>query len=143
MDAIMPYVWILIFLLAVIAETLSHKLIVIWLAPAAAIALLLGWLECDVWLQSLVFVAVAVALIVISALVRRSRHSGDDSVGGPGSTIGKTGRVIERIDNLAGSGQVEVSGQFWAARAINADVTFEVGTTVEVFAVEGVKLICR
>lgn len=139
----MPYIWILILLLSVIAETLSHKLIAIWLAPAAAIALILGWLEVDVWLAAVVFFAVSTVLITASALIRRSRHGRGDEIGGPGATIGKRARVIERIDNLAGCGQVEVGGQFWAARAASEEVTFEVGATVEIFAVEGVKLICR
>ena len=139
----MPYIWLLILFLSVIAETLSHKLIVIWLAPAAAAALGIDGLDVDVWIQATVFFCVSAALITTSALVRRSRHNDGGEVGGPGATIGKTARVIERIDNLAGCGQVEVGGQFWAARAINEEFTFEVGATVEIFAVEGVKLICR
>ena len=140
----MPFIWILVFLVSVIAEILSRKLIVIWLAPAAAISLLLGWCGLDVWVQALAFFVISTVTILAFGALRhaRSRQS-SGSVGGVEATIGQVGRVIERIDSLAGCGQIEINGQFWAARTVNEDITFEVGCTVEVIAVEGVKLIVK
>lgn len=143
MEKIIPYVWLLILMVSIIAETLSRKLIVIWLAPAAVISLLLGWCGLDVWIQALAFFAVSVAAIIVSGIVRHSGAKNSGSGDGVEGTIGRTGQVLERIDNLAGCGQVEVDGQFWAARSMSEDVTFEVGCTVEVIAVEGVKLIVK
>ena len=143
MEKIIPYVWLLILMVSIISETLSRKLVVIWLAPAAVISLLLGWCKADVWVQVLAFFAISVALIVLSAIVRHSGSKKAGGVGGVEETIGRVGRVLERVDNLAGCGQVEVDGQFWAARSMSEDVTFEAGCTVEVIAVEGVKLIVK
>ena len=144
MEKFMPYIWILVLLVSVIAETLSRKLIVIWLAPAAAISLILGWCGLDVWVQALAFFVISTLAILLFGALRHSRARGNERSGGAvEDTIGQSGQVIERIDNLAGCGQIEINGQFWAARAINESITFEVGCTVEVLAVEGVKLIVK
>ncbi len=51
--------------------------------------------------------------------------------------------VVEKIDNYAGCGQAKVNGQIWSARGISDDDVFDVGETLNIVAVEGVKLICR
>ena len=51
--------------------------------------------------------------------------------------------VTETIDNFAGCGQVKVNGQSWSARGTYDDDVFEVGETLKIVAVEGVRLICN
>lgn len=144
MEKFMPYIWILVLLISVIAETLSRKLVVIWLAPAAAISLALGWFGLDVWVQALAFFVLSTLAILLFGALRHARARANESSGNSvENTIGQIGRVIERVDNLAGCGQIEINGQFWAARTINENTTFEVGCSVEVIAVEGVKLIVK
>ena len=57
--------------------------------------------------------------------------------------IGSKGVVVEKIDNFAGCGEVKVNGNIWSARGAGEDDIFEVGESVRVVAIEGVKLICR
>ena len=59
------------------------------------------------------------------------------------SVIGERCIVTERIDNYAGCGQVKVNGQGWSARGAYDEDTFEVGESLMVVAIEGVKLICK
>lgn len=59
------------------------------------------------------------------------------------SVIGERCIVTERIDNYAGCGQVKVNGQGWSARGAYDEDTFEVGESLRVVAIEGVKLICK
>ena len=56
--------------------------------------------------------------------------------------VGKAGRVIQNIDNAAGTGQVSVAGQVWAARS-EYDVVIPAGTQVEVLRIEGVKVFVK
>ena len=56
--------------------------------------------------------------------------------------VGKKCVVTEKIDNYAGCGQVKVNGQGWSARSAYDDVCFEVGETLNIVAIEGVRLIC-
>ena len=59
------------------------------------------------------------------------------------SAIGERCTVVERISNLAGSGEVKVGRNVWSARSVYDDLVFECGDQVLVVAVEGVKLICK
>ena len=49
--------------------------------------------------------------------------------------------MIQEIDNLAQTGRVRVSGLDWTARTETDGVRIQVGQTVLVKAIEGVKLI--
>ena len=72
----------------------------------------------------------------------KSKGCENESVGFE-SIVGEKCVVTEKIDNFAGCGIVKVNGQLWAARgAFEADV-FEVGVTLRIVAIEGVKLICK
>jgi membrane protein implicated in regulation of membrane protease activity len=53
--------------------------------------------------------------------------------------IGKTGIVVEAIDNLTATGQVKVAGQLWTARSA-ADTPISAGVEVTILSIEGVKL---
>ena len=66
----------------------------------------------------------------------RSSHSVEE-------TVGQRCIVIDKIDNFAGCGLVKVGSQMWAARGAFDDDVFEVGESLTVVAIEGVKLICR
>ena len=57
--------------------------------------------------------------------------------------VGKKCVVTERIDNFAGCGQVKVNGQGWSARSAYDDVCFDIGETLSIVAIEGVRLICK
>ncbi|MBQ7326125.1 MAG: NfeD family protein [Clostridia bacterium] len=60
----------------------------------------------------------------------------------PDNIVGKRCVVTEAIDNFAGCGQVKVNGQSWSARAAYDEDTFEVGDTLSIVAIEGVRLVC-
>ncbi len=68
---------------------------------------------------------------------KHASKSGIDTV------IGEKCVVTEKIDNFAGCGEVRVRGQIWAARGAGEFDIFEVGETLRIVAIEGVKLICR
>ena len=60
----------------------------------------------------------------------------------PDNIVGKKCVVIEAVDNYAGCGQVRVNGQSWSARSAHDDERFEVGDTLNIVAIEGVRLVC-
>ena len=59
------------------------------------------------------------------------------------NVVGERCVVVERIDNFAGCGEVRVNGQIWSARGVSEHDEFDIGETLNIVAVEGVKLICR
>ena len=70
------------------------------------------------------------------------KRNGQEKEFNPESIVGKRCVVTEKIDNFAGCGQVKVNGQGWAARSAYDDVVFEVGDTLNIVAIEGVRLVC-
>ena len=59
------------------------------------------------------------------------------------SIVGHRCIVTETIDNFAGCGQVKVGGQLWSARGFYDDDVYEVGTSLRIVAIEGVKAVCK
>ena len=55
--------------------------------------------------------------------------------------IGKEAVVTEAIDNLQEKGAVRLDGKIWTARMADENAGAEVGETVRILRIEGVKLI--
>ncbi|MBQ7376837.1 MAG: NfeD family protein [Clostridia bacterium] len=138
------YVWITVIAVAIIAEVLTAKRIAVWLLPAAALPLVLSLCHVDIlWLQLLLFFLLFAVGVLIYKLILEKRFKKGGIPSYIDSVIGQTCTVTQRIDNLAGCGEVRVHGLYWAARACDEETVYEEGETVTVVAAEGVKLICK
>ena len=71
------------------------------------------------------------------SIFKKRKHSDLDYI------LGAKCVVTEEIDNFAGSGQVRVGNEFWAARSYDDEIYYPVGLTLYVSAIEGVMLVCR
>ena len=71
-----------------------------------------------------------------------SKKSSQEREFNPDNIVGKKCVVTEKIDNFAGCGQVKVNGQSWSARGAFDGDAFEVGETLSIVAIEGVRLVC-
>ncbi len=138
----MPYVWIAVMIAAVVLELMTPGMLVaIWFMPAALISMILAFFEVDVWIQIVVFLTASIVAIFVGRLfVRPSKKHNATNID---AIIGEKGVVVEKVENIAGSGQVKVHGQYWSARSVSDDCDYEPGDIVHVVAVEGVKLICK
>ena len=75
--------------------------------------------------------------IRIMSFFKKKKHSELDYL------LGAKCVVTEEIDNFAGSGQVKIGAELWAARSSDDEIYYEVGTLLFVSAIEGVMLVCR
>ncbi|MCX8057794.1 MAG: NfeD family protein [Spirochaetes bacterium] len=57
--------------------------------------------------------------------------------------IGKKGKVIEKVDNISGTGRIKIQGIDWKAISIEDNITFEIDEIAEVVKVEGAKVIIK
>lgn len=137
----MVYVWLGILVAAVIVEVCTTQMVSVWFAIGALASFFVALAGVEqIWIQIVVFVIVsATAVIVTRPLVkkmvnRKAEPTNADMV------IGKTGVVIETIDNLASSGLVKVAGAVWTARSEDASVIGE-NEKVIVKEISGVKLL--
>lgn len=133
------WIWLTAMVVLGIVEALTVSLVCIWFvggALAAAIAALLG---APVWVQLAAFIIVSVGLLLaLRPFVQKSIRS-DGTATNVDSNIGKTAVVIEKIDNLHGTGHVMIDRVDWTARSEDGSV-IEVGETVQVLRIEGVKV---
>ena len=92
------------------------------------------------WIVPIALLAVAIIGGALWLLCRRKRTPERFTLD---SVVGMRVTVTDRIDNVAGRGEITVNGMQWAARTVSDDRIVECGETVTVIAVEGVRLICK
>lgn len=137
----MLYIWLAVMIAAIAVEFWRRRAFVVWLAPAALVSLILQLCTVEPYIQIIVFVLIAfVGMLAIRPLFVRSEKPLVTNID---AIIGERGVVVERVENIAGSGQVRVHGQYWSARSVSDDCDYEPGDAVHVVAVEGVTLICK
>lgn len=140
-NATMPEIWLIVLIAMLVVELSTVSLTSIWFAGGAAAALAAALLGAPIWLQILIFAAVAVVLLLtIRPLSVRFflKHPEKTNVEG---LVGKDAVVTEDIDNLAGAGAATLDGVVWTARMKEANGTCPKGTICTVDHIEGVKLV--
>lgn len=139
----MPWVWLGVTIAAIVIEASTLALVAVWFIPSALISLVLSLLRLPLWLQVPVFLALSVAQMIFlkpfMKKVLKIRYSPTNA----DTVIGKTGTVIEKIDNIAGTGAVKADGKVWTARSSDDNITIDEGSLVCAVEIRGVKLICK
>ena len=141
----MPYIWTAITLIAVFIVANTADLVTIWFIPAGCVSLILSLLpfEVAIWVQVLVFFAVAFILVTLSTTIFKKAIKKSPLVAtNLDSVIGKEGIVTEKVNNIEGSGCVKVWGKEWSAISDDPNVVLEKGDIVIIKEIRGVKLIC-
>lgn len=135
------YLWLIIMIIFVVFELATMGLTTIWFAFGALMALSAAALHAPFWLQIIIFFAASiVALFGLRDVALKYFNQNREQTNAQG-LIGQKGIVIERISNIQAEGCVTISGQEWSARALREEDTYEVGETVIVREIRGVKLI--
>ena len=139
----MPWVWLGVTIAAIVIEASTLALVAVWFIPSALISLVLSLLRLPLWLQVPVFLALSVAQMIFlkpfMKKVLKIRYSPTNA----DTVIGKTGTVIEKIDNIAGTGAVKADGKVWTAHSSDNSITIDEGSLVCAVEIRGVKLICK
>lgn len=131
--------WLIAAGVLVVGEALTVGLTFIWFALGAVAGLVAATLGWSIWTQMAVFLVVsglALALVRPTAAkllgTKRVATNAD-------RVIGMIARVTEPIDNVQGTGRVNVGGQIWTARNEESGVIPE-GAEVKISRIEGVKV---
>lgn len=133
--------WLALLVILLVIELITLGLTTIWFAGGALAAFLVSLIGGNLGVQIAVFAVVSVALLVFTRpwavkYVNQSRVKTNAD-----SLIGRIAVVTEEISNLAGSGQTQVAGQFWTARAKEDAEVIPAGAKVRILEIRGVKLI--
>ena len=133
-------VWGGLLLFFAVLEGLTAGLVSIWFCVGALVALVASMLGANVIIQAALFVVLS---LISMALIRplAKKHLIPKTVAtNADRIIGAEAVVMEAIDNLAATGQVQVDGKIWTART-EREEAIPVGETVLVLRIEGVKAI--
>jgi len=137
----MTIVWLVAFIVFLMAEAASASLTSIWFAGGALAALVVHMCRGPLEIQLVVFVAVSFILFLMvrpfayKYLYRQKTHTNVDGL------TGRKAVVKTRVDNEAGAGSAVLSGETWLARAAKEGEAFEPGAVVIVKGVSGAKLL--
>lgn len=137
-----PIYWLALFVLFLVIEFFTMGLTTIWFAGGAIAAMAANMLGANIWIQCAVFLAVSFVLLLFTRPFAVRYVNQKHVRTNVDELIGVHAYVTEKIDNLQSTGKAQVKGQEWTARAAGNSV-IEAGKTVEVTAIEGVKLIVK
>lgn len=131
--------WFVLMVVFLAMESSTVSLVSIWFAAGSLVAMIAALLGAEVWLQIVLFVAVAVALLASLRSVVRKFITPKIVKTNVDAVVGKTGPLVEDVDNIRGQGRVKLGGMEWSARSTDGQPIAE-GTIVRVDRVEGVKV---
>ena len=138
-----PYIWLGIMVVLMIIELATVGLTTIWFAIGALLAMILAFCGANVAWQVVVFLVVSGVLLVLTRPLVRKYINGKHVKTNVDAVVGMTGRVVEAINGIEGTGAVIVDGKTWSARASSETVIIPVDTIVTVQEVSGVKLLVK
>lgn len=138
-----PAVWLVLMIILLVVEGVVPGLVSIWFALGALAALLSAIVGAPLWLQVVWFLVISVASLILTRPLAKKYVNSKTTPTNADMLIGQECVVTEAIDNVLGLGAVAVSGKVWTARTEDADMKAEVGQTMTVVRIEGVKLIVK
>ena len=133
------YFWIGMIIVLTIMEILSINLTTIWYVVSAIVALILSFLGVDFIVQFGVFVLLGTILLITTKPMLTRLLSVNEVKTNLDRVIGMEGIVTEKISKFE-LGEVKVDGKKWSAIS---DTDIDVGTTIVVLSIDGVKLKVR
>lgn len=130
--------WLVLILVFIWIEASTVSLVSIWFAVGALAAMICSLLSGQLWLQAVLFFAVAGVLLALLRPVVKKHFTPKLTKTNVDAVVGTTGKVTKKIDNDAAAGQVKLGAMEWTARSTSGE-PIEEGTMIQVDRIEGVK----
>lgn len=131
--------WLIIVILLTFLEVITINLVSIWFIASGLVSLFLSFFTDSFLIQFAVFVILGLILMLITRPFFIKKMVKTDVKTNLDRVIGMEGIVTEEITKLK-TGEVKVDGKRWSAIS---DQKIEVGTTIIVESIDGVKLVVR
>lgn len=144
MDIIIsPIVWLIVFVIFLIAELATVSLSTIWFAIGALAGLGVNLVGFGFWPQIITFLAVTFLSLLFTRPLAMKYFKKSYVKTNVDALPGQEAIVTETINNLKGTGRVLLRGVDWRAISEDNKIVIEEGKTVEVLSVQGVKVIIK
>lgn len=132
--------WLVIAVVFGVIEAMTATLVTIWFAASALITALLAIFVNNTFVLFTVFVVLSAVLVAATRPVTKRFLNKKAVATNADRIILAKGTVLKRLDPIQNTGQVSVMGQVWSAKSADGEA-IEVGTTVIVKALEGVRVV--
>ena len=141
MDISISIIWLVVTVILSVIEIFTMGLVTIWFAAGAAVAFLLSLFDAPMWLQIGAFLVVSIAVLVLVRPIAAKHFNNRLKKTNIDAYIGR--KLIARtdIDNLHGTGKVDMDGSTWLAVSSVDNIVIPAGSEVKVVEVKGAKLI--
>ena len=123
-----------------IFEMATTGFLIFWLGIGALLAMVTSFITNSIIAQTVVFVITSCILIPLTKPLADKFTSKKTVATNSYSLIGKRGIVTIDINPIEATGQVKVNGEIWSAKSQD-NLSISKGTEIEVFDIDGVKLI--
>ena len=133
--------WLILTVILAVIELATLGLITIWFAIGAAVAMLAALLGGNIWVQLISFVVVSTVILITVRPIASKNFNSKIKKTNIDAVIGRKLIAKTDIDNVKGTGKVDMDGSTWLAASSIDDVTIFAGEAVRVVRVQGAKLI--
>lgn len=140
MEDKMMFVWLIMGIAFAILEAMTTQLVSIWFTIGAVCALGAYFLDCNTTVQIVIFVAVSVAVLILTRPLAKKFSSAKIQPTNADMLLNKEAVVTESINNVLAKGTVKVQGIEWTARS-EKNTEIPEGEIVVIRDIQGVKLI--
>ena len=141
MDISLPIIWLIITVVMSVIEIMTMGLVTIWFAAGSVVALILSLIGAPLWLQVAAFLVVSVVVLVLVRPIAAAHFNNRLKKTNIDAIIGRKLIAKTDIDNLHGTGKVDMDGSTWLALSSMDHVIIHAGEGVKVVEVRGAKLI--
>ncbi len=129
-------VWLVLAAVLGVAEVMTTTLAFGLIAAGAVVAAVVGAAGLGLPVQLGAFaVATAAGLVVVRPIAMRHIKQPPLLRTGTSALVGRSAKVVEEITD--DGGRVRIGGELWSARPYDESQVIPVGSTVDVFAIEG------
>ncbi len=137
--------WLILLCILIFIEIITLGLTTIWFAGGSLVAFLAALIGAPTPIQIALFVVVSLVLLIFTRPFAMRYLNKNREATNVDSLMGKEARVVEKINNLNGTGSVIVNGQEWSARISPEETvtTIDINTIVVIEKISGVKLIVK
>ena len=139
----MNYVgWLIVFVVFGALELGTMGLTCIWFAVGALAGCVTSLLTDNWIIQAIVFIVVTIVVLIFVRPFAMKFINNNAEKTNVDSMKGKTGKVLDTIDNVNATGKIMVDGMEWTARSVDGDV-IQKEELVTIVSVEGVKAMVK
>ena len=134
-------IWLIITVALSVAEIFTMGLVTIWFAAGAAVAFVLALIGVPLSVQIAAFLVVSIVILVLVRPIATKHFNNRLKKTNIDAYVGRKLIAKTDIDNLHGTGKVDMDGSTWIAVSSMDNIIIRAGETVKVVEVRGAKLI--